>query len=253
MGVKKRLIPLILFDDWKMVKTINFSTMRNYGSPVVTAKVYNAQKVDELIYLDIRASLNNKEPDYDAISDIIKQCFMPVTVGGGIKTVEQVRMLLKIGADKVCINSLAVENPELIKVTANIFGSQCIVISIDAREMKNSYEVFTYSGTKPMGLNAFEWAKKAEKLGAGEILINSIDNDGKMEGYDLTLLKKMSETVNVPVIAAGGAGHPQHLVDAITIGNVSAVAVGSLLLYTEYSPIRARLYMKEKNIDVRPY
>jgi len=251
MGVKKRVIPLILFDDWKMVKTINFSTIRNYGSPVVSAKVYNAQKVDELIYLDIRASLNMQQPDFDAISDIVRQCFMPVTIGGGVRTVEQAQKLFKIGADKVAINSSAIENPNLIKDIAYTFGSQSVVISIDVRKIGRSYEVFTYSGTKPTGMSAFDWARKAEDLGAGEILINSIDNDGMMEGYDLNLLSQMYKSVRLPVIAAGGAGHPQHLVDAIAEANVSAVAVGSLFLYTEYNSITSKKYMKDNKIDVR--
>ncbi len=248
----KRVMPLILFKDWKMVKTTNFSNAVNYGSPVGAVKVYGTGSADEIIYLDIQASLEKKGPNYEAVEDIVGECFVPLTVGGGIRTPEDIRKLLRVGADKVSINSAIVDNPLLVKEAAKIFGSQCIVASIDVKRVGDSYEVFTLSGTRATGLNAFDWAVRVEQFGAGEILINSIDNDGVMKGYDLELLKGITDRVSIPVVAAGGAGHPQHLVDAIVIGKVEAVAVASLFLFTEYGPVATKRYLREQNIDVRP-
>jgi len=251
--LKKRLMPLILFNDWKMVKTINFSDIRNYGSPVVAAKVYNAQKVDEIAYLDIRASLEGREPDYNAVQDIIRQCFMPVTIGGGISSVSHVRKLLQLGADKVSLCTAALKNPDILAEASSRFGKSCIVVAMDVKKINGEYEVFSHSGTQNSGMSAVDWARKAESLGAGELFVNSIDHDGKMDGYDLDLMSQVTESVNIPVIAGGGAGHPSHMVDLFNSCGISAVAAGSLFLYTEYSPIATRKYLKEHGVDVRPY
>lgn len=252
--LKKRLIPLILYDDWKMVKTINFTDIRNYGSPVVAAKTYDAQKVDEIIFLDIRASLNHREPPFDAAKDIISSCFCPVSVGGGINTISHIRRLLNIGADKVIINTGAVKRPEFIREASNYFGSSCIVVAIDIMKIKGfGYFVYILSGEKVVNLYPINWAKKCEYLGAGEIFINSIDRDGRECGYDNWILKMITNAVDIPVIASGGAGHPQHFVDVINKTGVDAVAAGSIFLYTEHSPMSARKYMLERGINVRPY
>lgn len=250
--LKKRLIPLILFDDWKMVKTVNFTDIRNYGSPVAAAKIYDAQKVDEIIFLDIRASLRQKEPPFEAANDIITSCHMPVSVGGGITTISQIRKLLNMGADKVIINTGAIKRPEFIREAVNCFGSSCIVVAIDIFYVFGNYHIFTHSGTHITCKDFVRWTKRCEALGAGELFINSINHDGRENGYNIHALKLVTEAVSIPVIAAGGAGHPQHLVDAIEKTNIDAVAVGSMFLYTEHSPISTRRYMLNKGINVRP-
>ncbi len=247
--MKVRLIPLVLFNDWKMVKTIQFSDIRNYGSPVAAAKTYDAQRVDEIMYLDIRATEDGREPNYQAVSDIVGECFCPVAVGGGISTASHVKQLLSAGADKVVINTAVVENPMLISEISKVFGSQCIVVSIDVYE---GWMVHTCSGTVWTHLDAVSWASACECLGAGEILLNSVSRDGTEDGYDLKLLEAVVAKVNIPVIIAGGAGKPQDLVDAVNAG-ASAVAAGSLFLYTEHSPISARKYMEMSGLNVRKY
>ncbi|MEW5691873.1 MAG: glycosyl amidation-associated protein WbuZ [Candidatus Hydrogenedentota bacterium] len=250
--LKKRLIPVLLLKNGRMIKTIQFEKWRDVGHPITAAKIYDAQGADELIFLDISASNENREILFDIISTVAEECFMPLTVGGGVRTIEDIRRLLSSGADKVSINTQAVECPEFIKEAALNFGSANIVVSIDVRIKENgNYEVYTHSGKKATGLNAIDWAVTMAKYGAGEILITSIDREGTMQGYDLKLISSIADNVNVSTIAHGGAGTLQHFVEAIKIGNASAVAAGSIFHFTDQNLIKARTYMKEANIDVK--
>lgn len=245
-------MPTLLYKDLGLVKGKSFDSWRRVGSLMQAIKVYNMREVDELIFLDITASNNLREPDYELVKDFAYECFMPLTIGGGISNIEHVRKLLKIGADKVSINSAAVLRPELIKEISNEFGSQCVIISIDAKKTKNDfYEVFTHSGSKATGLNAIEWAKTVEKYCAGEILITSIDNDGSMNGYDLELIKSITSEVNIPVIASGGAGNYNDMLEAISIAKASAVAAASIFHFTEQTPLEAKKYLSQNGIPTR--
>jgi len=226
--------------------------MRDVGNPVTAARVYDAQSADELIFLDITASCERRDTLLDIVAQTAEQCFMPLTVGGGVKTVADIRKLLQAGADKVAINTAAVENPNFIREAAEAFGRQCIVVSIDARLLGPSrYEVFTCRATRPTGLNPVEWAKRMADDGAGEILITSVDQDGTMEGYDLELIGSVADAVSVPVIASGGCGTLQHLVDGIMDGHASAVSAASLFHFTDQSVIKAKSFMKLAGLDVR--
>lgn len=250
--LKTRIMPTLLYKDLGLVKGKSFDSWRRVGSLMQAIKVYNMREVDELIFLDITASNNLREPDYELVKDFAYECFMPLTIGGGISNIEHVRKLLKIGADKVSINSAAVLRPELIKEISNEFGSQCVIISIDAKKTKNDfYEVFTHSGSKATGLNAIEWAKTVEKYCAGEILITSIDNDGSMNGYDLELIKSITSEVNIPVIASGGAGNYNDMLEAISIAKASAVAAASIFHFTEQTPLEAKKYLSQNGIPTR--
>jgi len=250
--LKKRLIPVLLLKEGRMVKTIKFDKLREVGFPVTTAKVYDAQGADELIFLDIEASSKNRDITMDVIKNVAEHCFMPLTVGGGIRTLEDIRKLLSAGADKVSINTAAVENPDFIKQACNKFGDQCIIVSIDVKKNdEGKYEVFTHGGKNATGLDPIGWAKKAESLNAGEILITSIDKEGTMDGYDLDLVKEVVNAVSIPVIAHGGVGTLKHLAEGILDADASAVAAASIFHFTDQSPIKARRYMKGANIDVR--
>jgi len=221
--------------------------------PVLPAiKVYNLRQDDEIILVDISATQENREPDYKAIAEFTTECFVPITVGGGIRNVDHITHLLRAGADKVSINSSIFDNPELIRSASNRFGSQCIVASIDVRKKsEGTYECYKNSGTLPTGKEVIEWAKTLEELGAGEILLTSIDRDGTFGGYDLDLIKLVSSAVTIPVIASGGAGTYQHMYEAISIGNASAVAAASIFHFTEQTPIEAKKYLAARNIPVR--
>lgn len=251
--LKKRLIPCLLLKNGRCVKGVQFKNFRDTGNPVTAARIYENQGADELIFLDITATVERREPYYKLIQNVADQCFMPITFGGGIREVEHIRKFLLAGADKVSINSAAVEKPELIREGARIFGKQCIIVSIDAKKTDRGYEVYTHSGTRATGLDVFEWAKKAAELGAGELLITSIDNEGTRKGYDLEVIRKVSDSVGIPVIASGGAGTLQHLVDGITIGGASAVSAASIFHFTDQSPIKAKAFMKTAGIDVRTF
>jgi cyclase len=251
MTLKKRIIPCLLLNKWLLAKTIKFGEIRNLGNAAQAAKVYNMRNVDELMFLDIQACRENKEHNLELVKELADECFMPLTLGGGVKSVEDMNKLLQAGADKIAINTAAVETPELITNGAQKFGSQCIVVSIDAKKTEKGYEVFIQSGKKATGLDPVEWAKKVEDLGAGEILITSIDKDGTFEGFDQELTKNVSEAVKIPVIANGGAGKPKDFVDAVKIGGASAVAAASIFQYTQYSPVAVREHMAEAGIDVR--
>jgi cyclase len=252
MLLKKRLIPTLLLKDGRMVKTIKFKTMRDVGDPCTAARVYDAQKVDELIFLDISASKEKRQILFDIAARAAEECFMPLTIGGGVRALEDIRQLLKVGADKVSLNTIAVEQPEFVAKAANEFGRQCVVVCVDVKKAKNgNYEVFIQGGNQPTGLDPVAWSKQAAELGAGEIMIYSVDKDGTMEGYDLDLVCQVSNAVKIPVIACGGAGTLQHLVEGIRIGNASAVAAASIFHFTDQNPIKARTYMMEAGIDVR--
>ena len=249
--LKKRIIPVLLLRNQRLVKPIQFNNYRDVGNPVSQAKIYDAQLADELVFLDIDATSENRNSLISTIKDVSKECFMPLTVGGGVRTIEDISRLLAAGADKVSINAAAVENPLFIKQAADKFGSQCIVIAIDVKKTNKRYEVFTRNGKKATGKQAVEWAKEVEKLGAGEILLTSIDLEGTMKGYDLKLLKSVANAVDIPVIANGGAGNLQDFYDALTKANASAVAAGSLFHFTDQSLIKTRRFLKVHGVEVR--
>lgn len=249
--LKTRLIPTVLFKDHSLVKSVQFANLRMLGNPIQTVKVYNARNVDELVFLDIGAPIDNHEPQYEVVSEISEDCFMPLTVGGGIKTVGQIRRLLKIGADKIALNTYAFKSPSLIRDAANKFGSQAIVVSIDVKRVNaNRYEIFITGGKQATGIEVTKWAKEVARRGAGEILLTSIDHDGQMLGYDLQLIKAIAKAINIPIIASGGAGKPEHFVSAIKNG-ADAVAAASIFHYTQYTPQSIKNYMRRKGIPVR--
>jgi imidazole glycerol-phosphate synthase subunit HisF len=250
--LKTRLIPSILLKRDRLVKSTKFTEFRNIGNPINMARVYNAREVDELVVLDIEASKEGRGPLLETIAKIADECFMPLTIGGGIKTLADINNLLKVGADKVAINTAAVADPNFINEGARTFGKQCIVVSIDVKKHSSgTYEVFTESGYNPTGLDPVQLAKQVEKLGAGEIFLTSIDQDGSMEGYDLELLKKVSAAVNIPVIASGGVGSLQDFADGIIQGNATAVSAASVFHFTDITPLKAKSFMKSCGIDTR--
>ena len=215
-------------------------------------KVYNMRDVDELIFLDITATSDGRHPDFELVGELADDWFMPMTVGGGVQTIDDVRRLLRVGADMVAINTSAVENPELIRQATDRFGSQCVVVSIDARRTDDgNHEVYTRSGTYPTGINPVTLAQKVVEMGAGEILLTSIDRDGTMDGYDVELIRSVSNSVSVPVIASGGAGGYEHMFKALTRGKASAVAAASIFHFTEQTPLGAKYYLAERGIPVR--
>ena len=246
-----RIIPCLDVDFGKVVKGIKFKDLDNVGDPVEMAKEYNMQGADELTFLDIGASYKSREILIGVVEKVSEQVFIPLTVGGGLRSTEDMRMALTSGADKVAICTSAIENPSLITDGAEIFGSQCIVLSIDAKRQNGSWYAYTHGGRNNSGIDAITWAKEGENLGAGEILLNSIDKDGTKEGYDLELTRKISESVNIPVIASGGAGNPEQMVDAVKSGKADAVLLASLLHYGEYTIKEIKEYLKNKEICVR--
>ncbi len=249
--LKIRIIPTLLWKNHGLVKGVRFDSWRRVGPIMPAVKVYNLRQVDELIVVDITATEEGKEPDYDIIKEFSAECFMPLTVGGGVSKVEHIKKLLRAGADKVCINSAAYENPELIMEGVKLFGSQCIVTSIDAKKNNNVYECYSYSGKRPTGKEVSHWAKELQKLGAGEILITSIERDGTMEGYDIELVKKITDSVTIPVIVSGGSGNYEHMYEALTKGGASAVAAASMFHFTQQTPIEAKRYLANKGIPLR--
>ncbi len=252
MSVHVRLIPTLTLKDGRIIKTIEFDRYHDIGDPVSTGKVFESQDVDELVFLDITATQEGREPDFRTIEAFAEETTMPLTVGGGVQSIEHMDQLLRIGADKVSINSSAVRNPELVTNGARTFGTQCIVISIDVKKAPSGYEVYVSGGGEATGLDANEWAKKVEQLGAGEILLTSIDRDGTMGGYDLDLIRQIAESVRIPVIASGGCGTLSDLTDGVSIGRASAVAAASLFAFTDNKPMKAKSYMQVQGINVRP-
>ena len=250
--LKTRIIPTLLWKDLGLVKGVAFDSWRRLGTVLPAIKVYNSRDVDELVLVDIIASEENTRPDFDTIEDLAMECFVPFTVGGGIRTLEDVRTLLSVGADKIVLNTAAFDSPQLISQIAERFGSQCILLSIDAKRHSNGdYECYRYSGKEKTGKRVLDWAKEMENAGAGEILLTSINNDGTMNGYDLELIKMVTQELSIPVIASGGAGNYQDLADAVLLGGAEAIAAASIFHFTEQTPQAAKLYLKEKGVSVR--
>ena len=250
--LKKRIIPCLDVKDGRVVKGINFVDLVDAGDPVEQASVYNQNGADEICFLDITASSDKRDILLDTVQKTAECCFVPLTVGGGVRSVQDIRKLLLAGADKVSINTAAIKNPDLIKESSNKFGSQCIVVAIDAKKTaENKWTVFTHGGRELTDLDAIEFAKLAELNGAGEILLTSMDRDGTKEGYDIELTKKISSNLNIPVIASGGVGNLDHLKTGITEGGASAVLAASIFHFGEYSIKEAKEYLKKENVPVR--
>jgi len=251
MGLAKRIIPCLDVTDGRVVKGVNFVELRDAGDPVEIARRYDEQGADELTFLDITASSDNRGLIFHIIEEVAAQVFIPLTVGGGVRAVQDVRNLLNAGADKVSINTAAVHNPQLVADACAHYGSQCIVVAIDAKRAGDHWEVYTHGGRKPTGLDAVEWAKRMTALGAGELLLTSMDRDGTKSGFDLELTRAISDAVAVPVIASGGVGNLDHLVDGVKKGGADAVLAASIFHYGEYSIRQAKLYMADHGIEVR--
>ncbi|CBL44310.1 Imidazoleglycerol phosphate synthase [gamma proteobacterium HdN1] len=256
MGLAKRIIPCLDVDNGRVVKGVKFVDIRDAGDPVEIARRYDEQGADEITFLDITATHQGRDTMVQTVERMAKQVFIPLTVGGGIRKLEDIRTLLNAGADKVSINSAAVFTPEFVGEAAAKFGSQCIVVAIDAKRVSADgeparWEIFTHGGRKPTGLEAVEWARKMVALGAGEILLTSMDRDGTKNGFDLPLVRAVSDAVSVPVIASGGVGNLQHLVDGILEGHADAVLAASIFHFGEYTIGDAKRYMAERGIEVR--
>jgi|TARA_B110000305_G_scaffold8548_1_gene8356 cyclase len=251
MTVAKRIIPCLDVTDGRVVKGINFVELQDAGDPVEIAKKYNEQGADEITFLDITASSDGRGLIFEIIEKVAKQIFIPLTVGGGVKSCEDIRNLLNAGADKVGINTSAINNPDLVAEASARFGSQAIVVAIDAKRVEDHWEVFTHGGRNATGIDAILWAEKMVNLGAGELLITSMDKDGTKTGFDNELNKLISEKVNVPIIASGGVGNLQHLVDGVKEGGADAVLAASIFHYGEYTIQEAKEYMAKNNIEIR--
>lgn len=249
--LSKRIIPCLDIKDGRVVKGVKFLGLRDAGDPVEVARAYDAQGADELVFLDITASFENRKTLVSLVERIARNIFMPFTVGGGIGDIEDIRNILNAGAEKVSLNTQAVKLPELISASAKRFGSQCIVVAIDAKRKGGSWEVFINGGRTPTGIDALVWAEKAARLGAGEILLTSMDYDGTKDGYDLELTKEVTQKVNIPVIASGGAGKLEDFYDVFTQANADAALAASLFHYQEYSVKQVKEYLKERGVAVR--
>jgi cyclase len=249
--LKNRIIPCLDVKNGRVVKGVNFENLVDAGDPVAQAKFYYEQGADELCFLDIAASQENRGVILDVVKKVSQVCFIPFTVGGGIKEIQDFSNLLKCGADKVSVNSAAIKNPGLISEAASKFGSQCVVVAIDAKKNESgNYEIFTHGGKKPTGIDAIEWAKKVTNLGAGEILLTSMDKDGTKSGYDLELIKKITSQISIPVITSGGAGNLEHLAEGLKAG-ASAVLAASIFHFKEYSIKQVKDFLDEQKIAVR--
>ena len=251
MTVAKRIIPCLDVNDGRVVKGINFVELKDAGDPVEIARSYNEQGADELTFLDITASSDNRGLLFDIIEKVANQIFIPLTVGGGVRNCDDIRNLLNVGADKVGINTSAILNPNFVSESSSRFGSQAIVVAIDAKKIDDHYEVFTHGGRNATGINAIEWAKKMADFGAGELLITSMDRDGTKKGFDNNLMKFISDAVDIPIIASGGAGSLRHLVEGFKEGEADAVLAASIFHYGEYSIKEAKKYMYEHGIEMR--
>ena len=256
MSLAKRIIPCLDVRDGRVVKGVQFVDIRDAGDPVEVARRYDAEGADEITFLDITASSDNRDTIVHVVEHVADEVFIPLTVGGGIRKVEDVRRMLNAGADKVGINTAAVFNPEFVKEATDRVGSQCIVVAIDAKKVSgegedNRWEIFTHGGRKPTGLDAVEWALKMTDYGAGEILLTSMDKDGTKSGFDLELTRTISDAVSIPVIASGGVGNLQHLADGVSKGGADAVLAASIFHFAEYSVQQAKQYMAEQGIEVR--
>lgn len=254
MGLAKRIIPCLDVTNGRVVKGVNFLELRDAGDPVEIAKRYNEQGADELCFLDITASSDDRDLILHIIEEVASEVFIPLTVGGGVRAVEDVRRLLNAGADKVSINTTAVRNPQVVEDACARFGSQCIVVAIDAKKVENQpyeWEVFTHGGRNPTGLDAVAWAERMVALGAGELLVTSMDRDGTKVGFNNPLNKAISDAVEVPIIASGGVGNLQHLVDGVKEGGADAVLAASIFHYGEYTVQEAKDYMRKNGIEMR--
>ena len=255
MSLAKRIIPCLDVDKGRVVKGVQFVDIRDAGDPVEVARRYNEQGADEITFLDITASHEARDTTLHTVERMAGEVFIPLTVGGGVRELQDIRNLLYAGADKVAINSAAIHNPEFVREAAQRFGSQCIVVAIDAKQVEQGgaprWEIFTHGGRKPTGIDAIEWAKKMTAYGAGEILLTSMDRDGTKNGFDLDLTSRISDAVNVPVIASGGVGNLQHLVDGIIEGKADAVLAASIFHFGEHTVPEAKQYMAERGVAVR--
>ena len=249
--LKNRIIPCLDVKNGRVVKGINFVDLKDAGDPVEQAKIYSDGGADEICFLDITASNENRDTIYDVVERTSKKCFVPLTVGGGVRSIDDITKLLNCGADKVSINTAAVQNSDVVIKSSKKFGSQCIVVAIDAKKSGKKWEVFTHGGRNNTGVDVIEYAKKMEDNGAGELLVTSMDRDGTQAGYDIDLMFKISSTVNIPVIASGGVGSLDHLVDGIKLGNASAVLAASIFHYGKFSLKEAKEYLDSKGIPVR--
>ncbi|HZU01602.1 MAG TPA: imidazole glycerol phosphate synthase subunit HisF, partial [Ktedonobacteraceae bacterium] len=251
----KRIIPCLDVAKGRVVKGVNFINLRDAGDPVELAAFYNQEGADEIVFLDITASYENRATMLDVVQRTAEQVFTPVTVGGGIRTVEDIRTTLRAGADKTSLNTAAVQKPEILRAGAELFGAQCIVLAIDARSnatMPSGYEVFIHGGRTPTGLDALEWAQRGVMLGAGEILLTSMDRDGTKQGYDLVLTAMISSTLTVPVIASGGVGTLEHFYEGLTVGGADAALAASIFHFGEFRVREVKRYLQEKGVVVRP-
>jgi cyclase len=256
MGLAKRIIPCLDVDAGRVVKGVQFVDIRDAGDPVEIARRYDREGADELTFLDITASSDQRDTMVHVVEQVAGEVFIPLTVGGGIREVADIRRMLNAGADKIGINTAAVFNPEFVKEAAERFGSQCIVVAIDAKQVSATgeearWEIFTHGGRKPTGIDAIEWAQRMTEYGAGEILLTSMDRDGTRDGFDLALTCAISDAVNVPVIASGGVGNLQHLADGVTIGKADAVLAASIFHFGEYTVGEAKQHMADCGIEVR--
>ena len=248
----KRIIPCLDVKAGRVVKGVKFLELRDAGDPVEIARIYDQEGADELCFLDITASHEQRGIILDVVARAAEQVFMPLTVGGGINEVDEIRALLRAGADKTSINTGAVKRPEFVRQAAEMFGSQCIVVAIDAKRVGDHWEVFTHGGRNPTGIDASEWAERMEKYGAGEILLTSMDRDGTKAGYDLALTRTISERVAIPVIASGGVGNVEHIYDGLTQGGASAALAASVFHFREFSIADCKKYLQNRGVTVRP-
>ena len=254
MSVAKRIIPCLDVDKGRVVKGVNFLNIRDAGDPVEIAKRYDTEGADEITMLDITASHETRDTTYKTVESIASQVFIPLTVGGGVRKIEDIKKLLRSGADKVSINTSAVENPSFVKEAADKFGSQCIVVAVDAKaktDKENTWEVVTYGGRNRTGIDVLEWTEQVAEYGAGEILLTSMDRDGTKEGFDINLVSKVSSGISIPVIASGGVGNLDHLIDGVKIGGAEAVLAASIFHFSEFSIKEAKEAMKASGITVR--
>jgi cyclase len=249
--LKVRIIPCLDVDKGRVVKGVNFVDLIDAGDPVEQAKIYDLAGADEICFLDITASSEERETIFDVISKTAEQCFMPLTVGGGVRCVEDIRKLLLAGADKVTINTAAIHNPDFVKEAALKFGSQCIVVAIDVKRKGDRFEIFTHGGRKETGLEAVAWARRMADYGAGEILLTSMDKDGTRSGFDIDLTKEIADNIIIPVIASGGVGTLEHMVEGVRDGNASAVLAASIFHFGDFSIEEAKRYMDAKGVAVR--
>ncbi len=251
MGLAKRIIPCLDVDNGRVVKGVQFVDIRDAGDPVEVARRYNQEGADEITFLDITATSDNRDTIVHVVEQVASEVFIPLTVGGGIRKPDDVLTMLNAGADKVSINSAAVFNPEFVKEVTDRFGSQCIVVAIDAKRVDDHWEIFTHGGRKPTGIDAIEWAAKMTDYGAGEILLTSMDRDGTKIGFDNELVRAVAEAVSIPVIASGGVGELQHLVDGVKKGGADAVLAASIFHFAEYTVGEAKRFMADQGIEVR--